>query len=229
MLKKIIKIIIDVLTVLVFGILILIIFAKGKMLINNKDYFELFGYSIFNVATGSMEPVIKQNDIIIVKKEKDYNINDIVTFKSENSYITHRIISINKDSIITQGDNNNTEDMAISKQNVVGKVIKNYSNLGIWKQIFTTPKIAIMIFVTLLLFDLAFSYVGKDKKKEKKISQKIEVKENEIINDNKEENKLSEEEIDELINNNEQLQNDYTVRLDLNELQKQINKKINKE
>ena len=67
-LKKIFKTIIDILIFIIFLILIVIIFAKLKMLNDNNNYFELFGYSIFNVATGSMEPAISQNDVILVKK-----------------------------------------------------------------------------------------------------------------------------------------------------------------
>ena len=39
------------------------------MMGSNKDYPEMFGYSVFSVATGSMEPTIKQYDIILVKKQ----------------------------------------------------------------------------------------------------------------------------------------------------------------
>ena len=51
-LKKIFKIIIDILTLLIFLLLIIIIIAKVKMMGSNKDYPEMFGYSVFSVATG---------------------------------------------------------------------------------------------------------------------------------------------------------------------------------
>ena len=88
--RKVAEVIINVLTVIVFIFLAIIIFAKVKMLITNKDYFELFGYSAFNVATGSMEPTIKQNDIIIVKMNDKYEIDDIITFEKDNAYIKHK-------------------------------------------------------------------------------------------------------------------------------------------
>ena len=80
-LKKVLKIIIDILTLIVFLILVVIIFAKVKMMTSNKDYFDVFGYSVFTIASGSMEPTLSVNDIIIVKKNKEYNVNDIVTCK----------------------------------------------------------------------------------------------------------------------------------------------------
>ena len=81
--KKILKIVIDMLTLFVFLILLLIIVSKVKMIFSGKNYFDFFGYSVFNVATGSMEPTLKQNDIILVKKCDDYVVDDIVTFESD--------------------------------------------------------------------------------------------------------------------------------------------------
>ena len=72
-LKNIIKIIINILTFIIFAALIVVIYCKLNMLVKGKNYFEIFGYSVFKVATGSMEPTLSQNDVIIVK-EADYNL-----------------------------------------------------------------------------------------------------------------------------------------------------------
>ena len=180
--KKIFKIITDILTFLVFLILILIIFAKFRMMFTGNDYFELFGYSIFSVATGSMEPAIKQNDIILIKKSKNYTVNDIVTFKGENAYITHRIISKRGNTIITKGDANNTKDATIEESQIIGKVVKVFNKAGVWQKVFTSPKTIILIFVTLILFDFAFSYKG-NKKLEKEEVKEIEDEDNSKISD----------------------------------------------
>jgi hypothetical protein len=158
---------------------------------------------------------------------------------------------------------------------VIGKVIKTYSKLGVWKEGLMEPKILISIFITLLLFDFALSYNVKDKKidiKEKKknkdddvIIKKIELKEedNKVIESeelldiprtisieeinkliagtdlelNKEEikevkkeiknkeNKNSEE-VKKNLNKKEKEFLDYTIRLDLSEIQKRIDKKV---
>lgn len=175
-LKGILKIVVDILTAFIFILLMIIIFTKVSMLYSGKDYFEIFGYSIFKIATGSMEPAISENDIIIVKKSDNYKVSDIITYKSDNAYITHRIISINDNTIIARGDANNASDRATDISTVIGKVIKIYKNLGIWQKIFTTPKILITIFLTLILFDFAFSYKSKDTtlpKKSKKSKPEI--------------------------------------------------------
>ena len=169
--KNIAKIIVNILMTIVFIILVLIIIAKVSMLINNKSYFEAFGYSFFNVATGSMEPAISQNDIIVVEKTDDYEVGDIVTFEKDGNFITHRIVLITEDLITTKGDANNTSDVSIKRDLIIGKVTKVYSSAGIWQKIFTTPQIIVAIFITLILFDFAFSYKGNKKIEEEIIEE----------------------------------------------------------
>lgn len=216
-LKKIVKIITNTILVILFIILAVIIFVKAKTLLNGNNYFELFGYSVFEVATGSMEPAISKNDIIITKKSSSYEINDVITFAKDKNYITHRILSKNNDTYITKGDANNTADNPVTNDVIIGKVIKVYPNLGIWKEVFTNPKILVIIFVTLVIFDIAFSY-------EPKTNKKINIKKL-----NKEEPEITKNEIKEIKDNIDDLEEDYTIRLDLTQIQKNINKKINKE
>ncbi len=240
-LKKVLKTIVDILTLLVFLVLILIIFTKVKMMFSGKTYFDFFGYSVFSVATGSMEPTLKQNDVILIKKKDSYKVDDIVTFKSDDSYVTHRIISKKGNDIITKGDANNTKDVGIKEEDIIGKVIKIYSNAGIWQKVFTTPQIIIMIFVTLILFDFAFSYKGFKQKQNVKIVDKIKDVKLEEVNKKEEAPKMSDLEIVELYKKTDMVKNgedvkfdkkekeflNYTIRLDLNELQKEIDNKMN--
>ena len=222
--RKVAEIFINVLTAIVFVFLAVIIFAKVNMLVTSKDYFELFGYSVFNVATGSMEPTIKQNDIIIVKMTDRYEIDDIVTFEKDDAYITHRIITINDNNLITKGDANNTNDVAIDKKSVLGKVVKILHNAGLWQKVLTSPKIIIMIFLTLVLFDFAFSYKGFKKEKLEETNEKIDI------------NKISREELEEIykkvnsVKTDEEKKNlEYTIGLDLDSIQKEIKSKLDKE
>ena len=241
--KKVFKTIIDVLTMLVFLILILIIFAKVKMMVKGEEYFNMFGYSVFGVASGSMEPEIHQNDMIIIKKSKEYVKGDIVTFKENNAYITHRIITVNENNIITKGDANNTSDVAITKDRIIGKVIKVFSNAGVWHKVFKTPIIIIMIFVTLILFDIAFSYNGNKNKKNVKIVNKIKDIPLEEINKEKDSPKMTEEVMAKLYEKTDKVINgenvkfdkkeqdflNYTVRLDLDELMSRIKTNIDED
>ena len=84
---------------------------------------SFFGFRIYRIATGSMMPNLKVNDIVITKKSNNYQVGDIITFKENNSFITHRIVSIKGKNIITKGDYNNIEDESIKKDQIVGKVV----------------------------------------------------------------------------------------------------------
>ena len=116
-----------------------------------------FGYRIFEVGSGSMEPTLSINDLIITK-EGTYEKNDIVTYKKGNTYITHRIISINGDEIITKGDSNNTNDDPISKDDIVGKFVHLLRINGFVVYLFSITKFWILLFligilITVLLPD----------------------------------------------------------------------------
>ena len=243
--QNVFKIVVDILTFLVFLLLILIIFSKFKMVVSDKDYFDMFGYSLFSVATGSMEPTIKQNDIIVVHKQNNYKVDDIVTFKSEKAYVTHRIVTKRGNTIVTKGDANNTKDVAIERKDIIGKVVKILPKAGIWQKVFSSPKNIIMIFITLMLFDFAFSYKGIQKKNNIKLVNKVEDKEIKFEQVNKIEDspKMTKKEIETLYKKTDMVKSgedvkfdkkekeflNYTIRLDLNELQKQIDEEMKEE
>lgn len=255
--KNITKNIINILCVILFIILALVIYAKLRVSFSNDIHANYFGVRIFEVASGSMEPTLNINDVLLVKVNvDDLQKDDIIAYKSENTIITHRIVMINDNDLIVKGDANNTVDSPIKKDQVIGKVIKVFPHLGIWKKILTEPKILILIFITLLLFDGALSYNGKDKKNNKEEIKKEEVKEikqepkkedikvdaiqKEIKTKNNEDlliksKMLAKQNIDELLKQAEEKiekedvkeeDTEYTIRLDLNEIQKNINKSV---
>lgn len=119
------------------------------LLINIFSIFHIsfFGFRVYRVGSGSMEPELKVNDFILVKKEDKYEINDIVTYQNKSEYVTHRIIEINEDTIITKGDANNTADDAIKKDNVIGKVIVKSHILGFILYLFSKPISWILLFL----------------------------------------------------------------------------------
>lgn len=84
-----------------------------------------FGIQILKIESNSMIPEFKKNDIIIIKKVKEYSIGDIVTFVDESgNFITHRIIEKCENEFYTKGDNNNTKDeKKVTYSQILGKVI----------------------------------------------------------------------------------------------------------
>ena len=100
----------------------------------------------------------EKGDIVIIKLGDEIREKDIITYKEENVFITHRIVEINEEAIITKGDNNNTEDEPINKNVVLGKVVFIINNVEIWKKVFTDIKVIIPICITVVLFVLLVSY-----------------------------------------------------------------------
>lgn len=133
-----------------------------------KEYANILGYSGFEVITGSMSGTIEIGDVIIVKLTNNIKENDIIVYKQDNMFITHRVISINNNNITTKGDANNSEDKKITKDQVIGIVIKVIPKVALWKKVLSTPIVIIPIITTILLFGFAFSYEIKPKNDKKK-------------------------------------------------------------
>lgn len=163
--NKILKIIKNVIiNALIFILGIIAIFAiwtSIQLNVQNKEYVNIFGYSIFSTETGSMSPTIEKGDIVIVKIGEQVNVEDIITYKKDNAFITHRIIEINGDSIIAKGDNNNTLDEAITQDAIIGKVDFIINNVEIWKKVFSDISVIIPIVITVVLFIILVSYKEK--------------------------------------------------------------------
>ena len=289
-LKKITRVIVNVFTCLLFLILALVIYGKLVITFGNNTYPNYFGYTFFEVASGSMEPALHISDVVLVKiTQEDLKKGDIIAFQGEDAIITHRILFIDGKVITVKGDHNDVVDKPITIDQVIGKIVKVFPEMGIWKKVLTDPKILFAIFVTLLLFDFALSYNGKENKKiekmldldegkpvaslitdevkeevkepakeevkeEKKViesekllelTRKIDIDEinkllegteyklekREINNIKKEISKIEEskeknEEVVPKFNENERKVLEYTLRLDLNGIQKKIGSKV---
>ena len=133
-----------------------------------------------------MSGTIEVNDIVIVKITKDVSENDIITFKQNDAIITHRIIGIDDEYINTKGDANNSEDSPIKKEQVIGKVVKIISKLGIWIKVLSESRVIISIIITILLFGLAVSSESNNRNNRNKRNNR-----NQESKDNKQKEKQS--------------------------------------
>lgn len=169
--EKIINVILDIF-IFLFGIILLVSIYKGiQVKILGNDYSSFFGYSIFEVQTGSMGKAIKAGDWIIVKATDDIKLNDIVTYESEGEFITHRVIEAYNGTYITKGDANSAKDDPISKDQIVGKVEKTLKSFGIFRKTIFNPFVLITLIITLYLFSFVFR---KNKKEQTESSNKEE-------------------------------------------------------
>lgn len=164
--KKVINMILEFILNIFVGIailtLIFTIYYNIQIKILDKKYVNVFGYTFFEVATGSMSGTLDIGDIIIVKITKQIKTNDIIVYKKYESYITHRVIEIENNKIITKGDANNTNDEPIGKEDVVGKVVKVFKNIKILKKVLKSPSVLIPIIITMILIGIAIIYKPKE-------------------------------------------------------------------
>ena len=165
-LKIIKKVIVDLIIFVLSIIAILVIWGFVQLNIQNKEYVNIFGYSILSTETGSMSPTIEVGDIIIIKIGDEIKKNDIITYKQDDVLITHRIEQIDGDTIITKGDYNNIQDEPIERSQVIGKVVHIFNNVEVWKQVFTDMHVIIPMVITIILFIVMIAYKEKigDKK-----------------------------------------------------------------
>lgn len=163
-LENIFKVVLNALIVFVLLVIALIIYGQVEKNFSGNNYSNYFGYTLFKVSSGSMGDYVSVKDVILVKITKDVEKDDVITFYSGNTFTTHRIIDMKGDKLITKGDANNAKDVAITKDDVVGKVVHIFVGLEVWREVFSTPKVFIAILITLVLFDCAFSYKMKERK-----------------------------------------------------------------
>ncbi len=156
-------------SVFTFFLTILLLIAIGFIILNAK------GYRILNVETGSMEPNLPVNSLIFVKPTppEEIQAGDIITYTmNENGVLaTHRVKFIRKSSrqFVTRGDANNTDDPAISWDNVVGKVVLHIPGIGGVFQTLTAPEnrgTIILSMAALVVVVFAWDYImGRRKRK----------------------------------------------------------------
>ena len=122
-----------------------------------------FGYGAAVVLTGSMEPTIHVNDVILVAEQPTYAENEIAVYQSGSILVVHRILDITDGMVTTKGDANNAPDAPIELSAVKGKVVGVIPGVGgIVKFLKTPTATAIMLVGAVLLLEASFR---KEKKK----------------------------------------------------------------
>lgn len=187
--KKICRWIFDIILFIILAIALIMAYNRIQINIKGNTYTTMLGYSAFEVATGSMSNTIEIGDVILVKliePNETLSENEIVVFTQDTTLVTHRIIKINGDQIITKGDANNTQDDPISRGQIIGKVVKIIPDVKMWKEIILTPKVLIPTSISILLLWIFFSYdKEKDVKKTKKVIEEQEYIDEEIESNEK--------------------------------------------
>ena len=165
---KVINFILNVLLGIITVVIIIGAYYMYQVKIQKKDYANLFGYSLFEVATGSMKPTIQIGDVVIVKITKDVNKNDIIVYIDGDDIITHRLVEKSENNIVTRGDANNSEDKPIQENMIIGQVIKIVPQLGTWQNILSSPEVLALIIVLIIILSILYIYTSKSEEEDEK-------------------------------------------------------------
>lgn len=177
-LEKTTNIFLNILIGIFVIILLVSIYSGFQVKVLKNDYANFFGYSMFEVQTGSMSDYIEAGDWIILKLTKNVDTNDVITYKQDGNYITHRIIEAYNGTYITKGDANSSKDEPIDQTQIVGKVVKVLGGFGIFRKTIFNPNVIIALIITLWLFNLVFNTNEENIKRRNKIKTII----NDLIN-----------------------------------------------
>lgn len=166
--KKIIRTAGNILSTLMLllsvGLCILVIATNISANKSGEEPFY-FGYRPCLIQTGSMEPYMMTNGMILTKEVTSIDeiaVGDVITYKLVNDTgktirITHRVQRISEDGIIrTKGDNNNVEDSyQLTMENVYAKEVGVYNGsawfINQW-QSGATGKVIILCIVLSIIF-----------------------------------------------------------------------------
>ncbi len=146
------------------------------------------GYKALIVTSGSMEPAIKTGSMVLVRPTDLYKSGDVITFGGGTSRIptTHRIIDVSVKSGVeyykTKGDaNENVDNLEVSKNDVLGKVILDIPYAGYIADFAKQPlgfAFLVGIPVSYIIFDEVSKIIAEVKKLRKKKEEDIENTEN---------------------------------------------------
>ena len=129
MVKKVVNVLTTILLIVLIALVIVVFISRIK-----NESPSVFGYHIFQVTTGSMEPELMIGDVILDKEvdPSEINVGDIVTYKGKkgdlaNKMITHKVIRKNlsddgRYTFVTQGTAKGTiEDPEFDESLIIGK------------------------------------------------------------------------------------------------------------
>ena len=198
---KIIKYLLTTLVVLILAVVLIQRFSNNNI--------KVFGYSIYTIVSESMKPEYDIGDMIFVKNvdKQDIKLNDDIVYMGNiDSYdgkiITHRVIRIDNNQIVTKGINNPIEDPPIKYDQVYGKVAFKLCILSTFCKLMNNNLMFyIIVFVpfTILIFlDLRDIVLDREEREEEKEKEKIaEQERNKVQETNNDNIEILEDDVEE--------------------------------
>lgn len=160
MIRKILTKSINILSILI--ILLAVLVLLNVVMTKSGEVPNIMGYSLFRVMTGSMEPTIPIDSVIITHAvdPAEVQVGDLISYFSKDpslngSVNTHRVVDIQEDGGMiyyqTRGDANNANDLyPPSGKDLIGVVVFSSHFLGTLVRLLVNP----LVFFPLILLPL---------------------------------------------------------------------------
>ena len=164
-LKAILRIIIITLVAIILGVNI---YSINATRLAGDSLPMPFGVGAAVVLSGSMEPELSVGDMLIVTESESYSVGDVVVYQDGRMSVTHRIVSISDNEVITCGDANNVSDAPIAIESIKGRVVFAIPFIGYIANAIKTP-IGTIVILALAVFLLERSFRVEKEKDDKEL------------------------------------------------------------
>ena len=117
-----------------------------------------FGFGVSVVLSGSMEPTLSVNDLVVIRSAESYQTDDVVVYQSGGSLTIHRVVRTGNGFVVTRGDANNTEDDPVALDAIKGRMILVIPLVGVAVRFLQTlPGTLIVIALAVFLVNLSWT------------------------------------------------------------------------
>lgn len=125
-----------------------------------------FGVGMAVVLSGSMEPSIHVNDLLLVKEAEGVEIGtgDVVVYQEDGKLISHRVVECREDMLVTRGDANETADDPIVRDQVKGIVFARIPYAGVLVSAIRQPAVSILMLAAAVFLLERFYRLEKEEK-----------------------------------------------------------------
>ncbi len=143
-------------------------FIEMKLLLKSQP--ELFGFVFYQQQEPDMTPEFEPTDVIIVKKDADFKEGDIILYfdSKDSKYKAHYVVSTDALETVTRCATCDSNNEAISNNNIVGKAIGKMYFMGAIIQFFKNKAVLITIGIVGIVFLVISQYMEFKPKTQKK-------------------------------------------------------------
>lgn len=140
--------------------------------ISQKDYFHLFGISLFSMHTDLMENEISKNDFVIVKEvmESELQVGDIIAYKVNDQVRINKIVDKQEEYTTKFNQNYYPDIETIPFNQIIGKEVVNISFLGILLDILQSKifSVFVLLFLIFVFWYNKYTYAKRKERERKK-------------------------------------------------------------